>query len=904
MHTPSPFRLQFAETKSKPFHNIQSSRLLHSPVWDCKKLKIPVCLESTVIVLTCVKRVLWLECAICQPSRRADAQLSKGGPQLLDHPRVDFSLPLAALVFDCLQNPHGQRQIVRSTAGLQSGRQDFGLGHQIVAPQIGDASADVPAIDILLAEELLVPLVELFVGFSRFLAQQTGAGIFCGIYYRNGDGATQLPIDVPHKNKPLGLCLSDHPMTGALTQKRDPAAQLCDAHNALCAEHHAVQSVQRADPQAGVRNSQGNVQESGAEEAEPSADFPGKQLLLPAAKGQPLFPNLSIVLTVPSAGCRGPEGGNSQAKLPEKARASDGQGLYLEGNCCLLACRYCELELPKLELEEHENYCGSRTDKCLDCGELVMFKNKQAHWESNHARSRSRDEPSHHLSPSPVQCRGEIESGWTTVAWDDLDCSCIGNINELMNNSANVCLKSAALRALDHAGQLADALRPLPAVERASLQRQVGVRIELPLSLHVARRLPALVLAARRNAALHGGGGVERPVDSHAARLVAEAALHRHGALPLPPGHLQGLGDAARLLLTVRAVRVLLRVAVGQDLLDALGLGLDQEVLQAGRLLLLAAGLFRLLPLAVLPVVQLPQVPDALQHGFVRRRHKRREAVGAVLPDESVQEVAHFQPEVALAVFGHPREGPHDGVQRGLHHQGGQSAAVNLHEAQAGGDDLPCGTAGQGGDVVQDQPDVVLAQSAGEQDELLHLVVPHEGFAHRVDELEGDLPALFVDVLAAEDGLGHDASDQLAVLVQLGLRLDQVVEAAQSGALAGRGRCVQALAQQALHDPIGLLLLLVVLDGRQVLHALLVDDGDAVGALVGDQRLDQIQDGLLDEVVFWLVAGRVQSLQSVAEQLLIEFGPGDRQVELDGFQCGQSLALLIGADRFYCVDVE
>ncbi|XP_048521998.1 TRAF-type zinc finger domain-containing protein 1 [Dendroctonus ponderosae] len=58
----------------------------------------------------------------------------------------------------------------------------------------------------------------------------------------------------------------------------------------------------------------------------------------------------------------------------------------------LLACRYCELELPKLELEEHENYCGSRTDKCLDCGELVMFKNKQAHWESNHARSRSRDD--------------------------------------------------------------------------------------------------------------------------------------------------------------------------------------------------------------------------------------------------------------------------------------------------------------------------------------------------------------------------------------------------------------------------------------------------------------------------------------------------------------------------------
>ncbi|XP_056631892.1 TRAF-type zinc finger domain-containing protein 1-like isoform X1 [Diorhabda sublineata] len=50
----------------------------------------------------------------------------------------------------------------------------------------------------------------------------------------------------------------------------------------------------------------------------------------------------------------------------------------------MLACKYCDLDLPKLELEEHENYCGSRTDKCLECGELVMFKDKQAHMDSNH----------------------------------------------------------------------------------------------------------------------------------------------------------------------------------------------------------------------------------------------------------------------------------------------------------------------------------------------------------------------------------------------------------------------------------------------------------------------------------------------------------------------------------------
>lgn len=57
----------------------------------------------------------------------------------------------------------------------------------------------------------------------------------------------------------------------------------------------------------------------------------------------------------------------------------------------MLACKYCDLELPKLELEDHENYCGSRTDKCMECGELVMFKDKQAHTASNHSSAARRN---------------------------------------------------------------------------------------------------------------------------------------------------------------------------------------------------------------------------------------------------------------------------------------------------------------------------------------------------------------------------------------------------------------------------------------------------------------------------------------------------------------------------------
>lgn len=50
----------------------------------------------------------------------------------------------------------------------------------------------------------------------------------------------------------------------------------------------------------------------------------------------------------------------------------------------LIPCKYCELELPLSDLGEHEDYCGARTDKCQDCGELVMFKYKQLHEETNH----------------------------------------------------------------------------------------------------------------------------------------------------------------------------------------------------------------------------------------------------------------------------------------------------------------------------------------------------------------------------------------------------------------------------------------------------------------------------------------------------------------------------------------
>lgn len=47
-------------------------------------------------------------------------------------------------------------------------------------------------------------------------------------------------------------------------------------------------------------------------------------------------------------------------------------------------CSFCELELPKSDMADHENYCGSRTERCDECGELIMLKYKKLHEDSNH----------------------------------------------------------------------------------------------------------------------------------------------------------------------------------------------------------------------------------------------------------------------------------------------------------------------------------------------------------------------------------------------------------------------------------------------------------------------------------------------------------------------------------------
>ncbi|XP_069684113.1 TRAF-type zinc finger domain-containing protein 1-like isoform X1 [Periplaneta americana] len=58
-----------------------------------------------------------------------------------------------------------------------------------------------------------------------------------------------------------------------------------------------------------------------------------------------------------------------------------------------ICCNYCHIETQANELAEHENYCGSRTERCEDCGEFVMLKYQQLHQDSNHGFLKLEDEP-------------------------------------------------------------------------------------------------------------------------------------------------------------------------------------------------------------------------------------------------------------------------------------------------------------------------------------------------------------------------------------------------------------------------------------------------------------------------------------------------------------------------------
>ncbi|XP_049824891.1 TRAF-type zinc finger domain-containing protein 1 isoform X2 [Aethina tumida] len=170
----------------------------------------------------------------------------------------------------------------------------------------------------------------------------------------------------------------------------------------------------------------------------------------------------------------------------------------------LLACKYCDLELPKLDLEEHENYCGSRTDKCLECGELVMFKYKQLHMDTNHGFLKLKDGP----RPS----------------WDS---------TTQRSASASSALDSPRRRPVDHLANFDyDPLPYMPNAFQAGLRPQ-GIKIEKGESYkEISRRLDCKTEYIRN--LLHDSASITIPLR-HSGTAPRNHFNHNKGPAPQPP---------------------------------------------------------------------------------------------------------------------------------------------------------------------------------------------------------------------------------------------------------------------------------------------------------------------------------------------------------------------------------
>ncbi|GJN10807.1 hypothetical protein PR202_ga28934 [Eleusine coracana subsp. coracana] len=53
----------------------------------------------------------------------------------------------------------------------------------------------------------------------------------------------------------------------------------------------------------------------------------------------------------------------------------------------MLACQYCEFELPAVDLFEHQDVCGSRTEFCQECRKYIRLREWIGHEIQFHSNS-------------------------------------------------------------------------------------------------------------------------------------------------------------------------------------------------------------------------------------------------------------------------------------------------------------------------------------------------------------------------------------------------------------------------------------------------------------------------------------------------------------------------------------
>jgi hypothetical protein len=69
---------------------------------------------------------------------------------------------------------------------------------------------------------------------------------------------------------------------------------------------------------------------------------------------------------------------------------------YFQENDCpkrMMKCGYCDIDIPRDELDEHHEYCGTRTEQCFKCQKYIMIKDQQRHEDSDCTYPEQRPSP-------------------------------------------------------------------------------------------------------------------------------------------------------------------------------------------------------------------------------------------------------------------------------------------------------------------------------------------------------------------------------------------------------------------------------------------------------------------------------------------------------------------------------
>lgn len=152
--------------------------------------------------------------------------------------------------------------------------------------------------------------------------------------------------------------------------KRDVSCSNYQMHTAHCARHITLcKKCDEPVPKKDLPNHVCETEETKAEQLQPPPEVQA------APKPQPR----SNKKEINSSALSGTRPKVQSVPAPSSVRVQDMAKPPKEVVIPDKICQYCKLEFTQKQLDEHEDYCGSRTEQCPECSDFVMLKEWEKH---------------------------------------------------------------------------------------------------------------------------------------------------------------------------------------------------------------------------------------------------------------------------------------------------------------------------------------------------------------------------------------------------------------------------------------------------------------------------------------------------------------------------------------------